>query len=170
MSEFQAMLVERLAELNNIKNPKDGTIVKCNEDKNTYMYNHGWQKLVGEETPSGFRMNLYDYNKMLIANFSPLTQEQIDASIDKINEWAFGNYQMLYGKSMSYFTVFHRNLSSKESLGFAVFDCLKEVGQVVSIDINSQDNVWEIWIRTPEQENECLYLFNYDEGVVEYDS
>ena len=42
------------------------------------------------------------------------------------------------------------------------------VGKVLSIEINKENNTPEIWIRTPEEENVCMYYFPCDNLIVPF--
>jgi hypothetical protein len=71
---------------------------------------------------------------------------------------------MLYGKEISYFTVF----KIKEHCAFAheVIDVIKNVGSSVkAIDLTEAADAIEVWVMY-NNEPTCLYLFPYDMGLV----
>lgn len=125
-------------------------------------------------------LNLYDLNKSIIAQMNPLTQEQLDKRISLINEFQHKEknvFYMLYGKEISYFTIFAYNSVTPElkNLGIGVIECLKNVGEIYSIEkiIPPEENAEsavEIWVKTKDQEDKdlmtCLYLFPYDRAIV----
>jgi hypothetical protein len=71
---------------------------------------------------------------------------------------------MLYGKEMSYFTLFHIIDASK--FGKEVLDILKEIGPIKAIDLTSTFDAVEIWLHYMDSPT-CLYLFPYDTGLIE---
>jgi hypothetical protein len=77
---------------------------------------------------------------------------------------------MLYGKEISYFTVFYANDNSEEGLdnvfSINVTDCLKAFKSVKSIDYTENKDAIEIWVSDDNDNVTCLYLFPYDNGVV----
>ena len=68
---------------------------------------------------------------------------------------------------ISYFTGFIKEITSPESLGEVVIDCIKPVGCIKDID-NSDPLCVDIWITTKEGETHCMHLFDYQYGVVEF--
>jgi hypothetical protein len=71
---------------------------------------------------------------------------------------------MLYGKEISYFTVFR----VKEHTYFSqeVIDVIKHIGSSVkAIDLTEAKDAIEVWVMY-EGEPTCLYLFPYDNGIV----
>lgn len=122
---------------------------------------------------SELKLSLYDLNKQIISQLKPLTSAQIEDRVNAIKEWSEGTFHMLYGKDISYFTLFRKMglvPLSNESLGQEVFSCLNDIGDVVAADCTPAKDAWEFWVRIPEEDNEitCLYLFNYDKGVINY--
>lgn len=84
-------------------------------------------------------------------------------------------YFMLYGRDVSYFTVFRRvsGKADTESLFAGLKEILMALGDVYAIDPTADGSAIEIWVRYIDEEQEidemtCLYLFNYDEGVVTF--
>ena len=74
---------------------------------------------------------------------------------------------MLYGKEISYFTLFKKQVLANDDFVLALFKCLGDLGgQVYSFEVVDEDTI-EIWIDY-EGEPTCMYLFNYDAGVVIY--
>ena len=73
---------------------------------------------------------------------------------------------MLYGKEISYFTLF-QIVNNEISFGKEVIDCLNNIGQIKAIDMTENEDAVEIWVYLDEDENStCLYLFPYDAGLV----
>lgn len=71
---------------------------------------------------------------------------------------------MLYGKEMSYFTLF--KIANFKFFGDEVIECLNNIGDVKCIDMTEPGDAIEIWIQSDMQEITCLYLFPYDTGLV----
>ena len=84
-------------------------------------------------------------------------------------------YYMLYGREINYFTIFKKgNIGESD---FATFwdglkECLTALGAVRSINVNKLEDgsasSIEIWIKYNDVVT-CMYLFNYDEGIVTYE-
>lgn len=113
---------------------------------------------------SGLEIGLYDINKQIISQLPALTnilekQKLINNfSIDTKN-----TYYMLYGKEISYFTLF--KIKEYQYFGAEVVDCLEYIGIIKAIDLTETNDAIEIWIEN-EDGPTCLYLFPYDTGVV----
>lgn len=106
--------------------------------------------------------------------------ENLDKKIELINEFQHKEknvFYMLYGKEISYFTIFAYNSMTPEleNLGIGVIECLKNVGKIYSIEKitppqEDAETAIEIWVEAKNSENEniitCLYLFPYDRAIV----
>ena len=120
-------------------------------------------------------MSLYDVNKNFLADQPALSQDELTASLKVIEDYVFDTYKnstyfMLLCKELSYYTVFVRDSeSSTNILTDEVLNCLQWIAKdILSIELNTTNNTPEIWIRTPEEEVVCMYLFNYDNGVIDF--
>lgn len=120
-------------------------------------------------------MSLYDVNKNFMADQPALSQDELTASLKVIEDYVFNTYKnstyfMLLCKELSYYTVFVRDSkSSTNILTDEVLNCLQWIAKdILSIELNTTNNTPEIWIRTPEDEVVCMYLFNYDNGVIDF--
>lgn len=72
---------------------------------------------------------------------------------------------MLYGKELSYFTLFKLKDSSR--FGDEVIECLGYLdGNVKCVDMTEPEDAIEIWVQNGTEEPTCLYLFPYDTGLV----
>lgn len=138
-----------------MQNSSDGKYYIWHEDN--------WHEFKMES--SGIEMGLYDMNKQIIEQLSDLTDwaHAEDVLTHFEGEWR-NQYYMMYGKEISYFTVFH----IKERIAFAreVIDCIRNVGTVKAIDLTEAADAVEIWVMY-NNEPTCLYLFPYDMGIVE---
>lgn len=120
-------------------------------------------------------MSLYDVNKNFMADQPALSQDELTASLKVIEDYVFDTYKnstyfMLLCKELSYYTVFVRDSESSTNILIdEVLNCLQWIAKdILSIELNTTNNTPEIWIRTPEDEVVCMYLFNYDNGVIDF--
>lgn len=120
-----------------------------------------------EENVLDTNMNLYDLNKLIISQIPSLSQDALLEKKDVINALhaKYNNsYYMLYGKEISYFTLF--KIINPAYFNYDVFDCLKHLGgDIKAMDLTEDSDAVEIWIEI-EQNPICLYLFPYDNGVI----
>ena len=73
-------------------------------------------------------------------------------------------FYMIYGKEISYFTVF--KIKEQIAFGREVIDVIKNVGAVKAIDPTDNVDAMEVWV-IYDDEPTCLYLFPYDSGIVQ---
>ena len=144
---------------------KDGEIVQTEDGKYQVFKNGELHDLKMEG--SNLELGLYDLNKQIISQLPSLTDEELDKKIDIIDDSyikCVNNFYMLYGKEISYFTLFKIN----EPIYFAktVLDCLNEIGEIKAIDPAEDGFAIEIWVQPTDEEPTCLYLFPYDNGLV----
>ena len=146
--------------------PQDGEIVINTVDDGYYIYKDGnWMKINVEN--SGLNLGLYDLNKQIIAQLPILSDEELSNKktvINQLHEKFNNEYYMLYGKEISYFTLF--KIANSKFFGDEVIECLNNVGDVKCIDMTEPGDAIEIWIQSDMQEVTCLYLFPYDTGLV----
>lgn len=130
-----------------------------------FCWKDGWQDAAID---SNMQLSLYDLNKQILTQVPELTEKQIANKINLINEFVqrtWNRHYLLYGKEISYFTLFQKHSDCTETLGEAAIDCLQEVGAIKSIELTEQQDAIEIWI-AQDTEATCLYLFPYDSGIV----
>ena len=144
---------------------KDGEIVQTEDGKYQVFKNGELHDFKMEG--SNLELGLYDLNKQIISQLPPLTDEELDKKIDVIDDSyikCVNDFYMLYGKEISYFTLFKVN----EPIYFAktVLDCLNEIGEIKAIDPTEDGFAIEIWVQPTNEEPTCLYLFPYDNGLV----
>ena len=142
--------------------PEEGELVQTPEGKYMIWHDGGWNEIKMEG--SGINMGLYDMNKQIISQLPIL--EDFDKAMDDIwtlYETYHNKYFMLYGKEISYFTLFR--IFDSTYFGNEVIDCLNNVGDIKAIDFTEAQDAIEIWIQD-EDGPTCLYLFPYDSGVV----
>ena len=134
-----------------------------------YIYQNGWEPI--EINANKLQMTQYEINKQIISQLPDLKDfTQAMTHINQLKNLTANRFYMMYGKEISYFTLFNiiNHAGEFSSLGEAVIKCLHNVGAIKAIDPTEDNMAIEIWI-IPFEENEatCLYLFPYDTGLVE---
>lgn len=153
------------ADLSQIRyTPQEGEIMQNTVDGKFYIWHNDSWALINVDN-SGINMGLYDMNKQIISQLPELTDlEDKYYTINNLHAKFNNFYYMMYGKEISYFTLF--KIIEPQYFGNEVIDCLKNVGIIKAIDFTEAQDAIEIWV---ENENgpTCLYLFPYDNGVVQ---
>ena len=144
--------------------PLEGEVIQSSIDKKFYVYkNKNWMLIDMEN--SGIQMGLYDINKQIISQLPILTDlEDKCYTINSLHAKFNNFYYMMYGKEISYFTLF--KIIEPQYFGSEVIDCLKNIGIIKAIDFTEAQDAIEIWVEN-EDGPTCLYLFPYDNGVVQ---
>lgn len=154
-----------------MKNHEEGEIVYCESEQQYMVYqNNSWMPVKAEMTNEGLQLNLYDLNKQIISQLPSLTNNQKEEYIKEINSFKNGDYYMLYGKEISYFTLLKTGTKEEklESFGKTIFSLLNDLTEKIYSCEKTEDNeAFEIWIEYNDEPT-VLYLFNYDNGVVKY--
>ena len=144
--------------------PDEGEIIQ-NPDGEYLIWKDGnWNKINVEG--SNISMGLYDMNKQIISQLPTLTTDDLLEKLPLVEELhnKYNNeYYMLYGKEISYFTLF--KLKEVESFPHEAIDCLQNIGPIKAIDLTEDKDAIEAWVMA-DDEATCLYLFPYDMGVV----
>lgn len=166
--------VEHYKDLKALRFHGEGETAYVKKDKKGYVYHEG--KWVPVDTDgSGLKMNLYEINKSIISQMDPLTEEALDYLKKDINKNLTGDYYLLYGKEISYFTLFEKrhvvtDMLKNESLGDMVLECLNSFDKIYSYEIKDDEKVIEIWVHNSDNNlATVLYLFDYKDGVVYYE-
>lgn len=154
-----------------LPNHDEGEVAFC-EDEQVYMiYKDGhWMPVQAEMTNDGLQLNLYDLNKQIISQLPPFDEVRVQDAIDTVNEWGTATAYMLYGKEISYFTVFLNQADESSefaTLGDAVLTLLREMSDTIYAFDVIDENTIEAWIQY-ENNVTVLYLFNYENGLVKY--
>lgn len=155
-------------------NPPIGEIVYVQEEEKLYIYTEdGYAPYAPAAAgESGLNMSLYELNKAVVSQLTAINIHEDTSFISQINAWraATNNvYYMLYGREISYFTVFVADDydADCDTLGDAVVECLDYVAkQVYSLELTEDKTAMEIWISADNETATCLYLFPYDAGIV----
>lgn len=144
--------------------PDEGEMCQTPEGKIMVWHENAWNEIKMEG--GGINMGLYDMNKQIISQMPIL--EDFEKAMDDIwtlYETYHNKYFMLYGKEISYFTVF--KIVEPWLLGEEVLDCCLNVGLVKAMDLTEAGDAVEIWVQPQDGEPTCLYLFPYDSGIVQ---
>lgn len=144
--------------------PDEGEIVQTPEGDYLVWKDGNWNKINVEG--SNISMGLYDMNKQIIAQLPTLTTDDLLEKLPLVEELhnKYNNeYYMLYGKEISYFTLF--KLKQVESFPHEAIDCLQNIGPIKAIDLTEDKDAIEAWVMA-DDEATCLYLFPYDNGLV----
>ena len=144
--------------------PTEGEMCQTPEGKLMIWHDNAWQEIKLEG--GGINMGLYDINKQIISQMPIL--EDFEKAMDDIwtlYETYHNKYFMLYGKEISYFTVF--KIIEPQYLGEDVLDCCLNVGLVKAMDLTVTGDAVEIWVQPQDGEPTCLYLFPYDSGIIQ---
>ena len=144
--------------------PIEGEIMQNAADGKYYIWHEdGWHEFKMDS--SGVEMGLYDMNMQIIAQLPDLTDwDRVEQLFNDFHTSWNNKYYMMYGKEISYFTVF--KIVEPHLFGSVVMDCIPNVGIVKAIDLTETADAVEIWVMY-EDEPTCLYLFPYDMGIVE---
>lgn len=142
--------------------PVDGEIIQTPEGKYLMWCDNRWNEI--KMNSSGVEMGLYDMNKQIIAQLPDLENwTEKSTLIDNFHTDWDNKYYMLYGKEISYFSLFEVNDASV--FASIVLECLNNVGTVKAIDLTEGADAIEMWV-IYNNEPTCLYLFPYDMGLV----
>ena len=119
-------------------------------------------------------MNLYEMNQNMVKKLPVLDITEKELSlINQLHNIHGNQYYMLLCNDMKYYTILKTSSTWAimptmcETLGLTVIDCLKNVGDIKSIDLVPDNSAIEIWLENAEGVY-CMYLFPYNEGVVEF--
>lgn len=173
MLKQENLIVPTVAALYALQNHIEGECVYCEEDKKVYCWSEydGWGPINFEN--KGVSMNLYDLNKSIVNQLTPMTNQDIQKKIELFEELkatSMNLHYMLLCKDYNYYTIFEDDsMLNMPNFGVAVSEIITNLGKVISIDFTETKDAIEIWI-IPEGEESAFafYLFPYDAGVVYY--
>ena len=174
---MDTLVVKNIKELTTITEIETNKPVYV-EDANRFYAKNGageWEPVKFNGANSNVQMSLYDMNKQIIKQLGVPTEEELARQLDLCDEYDTNmaqKYYLLYGKEINYFTLFHNDEFAGGSYGplsQMVSECLKNVGTIYNISLTEAKDAIEIWV-LPEGNEEvtCMYLFGYDQGVVEF--
>lgn len=163
---------------NTLNNFQTGEIVYLTDDEKFVMFDG--EKFVDipdkvQVTGEGLSMSVYELNKTIMSQL-PVKETYAELSEERnlINDFhknGAHRFYMLLCRDISYYTIFENEktkMSDFGSLGHAVIECLQSVGKIICADLTEDRGAIEIWVRTPEDDNLCMYLFNCEDLVVSF--
>lgn len=116
--------------------------------------------------------NLYDANKQLSHAEPLMVEPQKVVKWQRLKDYIYSRtetYFMLLCHERRDYTVFNivdnRDIAANK-FPVELFDCFRNRGGLVSMDLIDNDYAWEIWLRI-DDEDFCYMLFPYDVGVIE---
>lgn len=143
--------------------PVEGELIQTPDGKYMIWHDSQWNEFQMEN--SGIKMELYDMNKQIIAQLPDLADwDRVEEVVNTFDTNWQNTYYMMYGKEISYFTVF--KIKEPNGFGREFIDVVKNVGIIKSIDLTEAADAIEIWV-IYNNEPTCLYLFPYDMGIVQ---
>ena len=145
--------------------PEEGELVQTPEGKYMIWHDGSWNEIKMEN--GGINMGLYDMNKQIISQLPYM--EDFEKAMDDIwtlYETYHNKYFMLYGKEISYFTVFQCGAYVDTKMSNEFVECLRELGEIKSIELTSDGGAIEVWICQENQEATVLYFFPYDRAII----
>lgn len=157
----------------------NGEIVYFTDTEECMVYNDGsWIPLSNititkdeENKLTGLQMSVYDLNKQVVNSF-PIVEDwtEFEKTINEFNKKNITTSYMLLCKDISYYTIFQEAdvFVNFGSLGEAVLTCANDIGGIVAVDLTENEDAIEIWVRTPEGENLCMYFFDCSGLIVTY--
>ena len=124
------------------------------------------------------QLTLYDLNKQMVAQMSPIdmTDEEVSKRYTKAFDEFLKNiknkYYMLLCRELNYFTLFHKSSKNDEAMSDVVQEIISNYGTWITWDwADDTHTCIEFWTKiTNTQYKEeicCFMLFGYDKGVVE---
>lgn len=112
-------------------------------------------------------------NKQIMLKEKALSQKELDTIEKKLElwfNWYLDSYAMLLCRERYDFTVFHlyqkANPNPPAVAAKELIELVKGRGQVLSIEKDIDNNIWEIWIKI-DNEPYVYYLFNCEDIVIE---
>lgn len=115
--------------------------------------------------------NLYDINKQLMTDSLPLSEKELESVKRMIEKNQLKSnkdiYYMLLCHEQRDYTIFHlTSTDSKKNCTLELIECLKNRGNILSIEKTIDDQALEIWIRTVEGIF-CYQMFEYTAAVIQ---
>lgn len=146
-----------------------GQIIFIQDEEKIYTYSEDGV-LTPMEVASNIEMTAYDINKQIMIQLPRLTPEEIEEKKNLFavyNQNEYQEYFMLLCHELRYYTLFRTGCYTDEKAEDIIVDeCLKNLGEIISIEPTENGSAIEIWIAIND-EAYVMYYFNYDEGVVE---
>lgn len=143
-------------------------------------------KALDENASISTGMTIFEMNKGIISKeplFDWTDEKAVAALKEQLDRWfnteTDDSVYLLYGRDLHYITLLNvvgrakQEMTIKKSvitsdLAAILKEALDAIGDVISFEFNVKDQKSiEIWIRTSNSLAELLYLFPYDNGIVD---
>lgn len=153
--------------------PEGYTVYIEDEQKDLMLVNGVWEEVPTTADGTGHvQMSLYDINRQIIAQLPAFEEIQWEGAKKVLADWRAeidNTYFLLYGKEISYFTLFKKSVLDEDAkdLFTELKDCLDAIGSVKAFDVVEDKSAIEIWVEYGDTMT-CMYLFDYDNGVVRF--
>jgi hypothetical protein len=164
-------MIEQVETLEAILEPYAGQTVWCSTEDKVYRYDpiEGWQ-YIPDDAESSVGMSMYDINKQIIAQLSPIDEEDMVVVkreiIRKYCDQMKAEYYMLLCRDINYYTVFRIDTKlADETIEDVLVDCANYIGTIKSIGFTEDEQALELWM-TNEEDTYAAYFFPYDQGVI----
>lgn len=153
---------------------QEDEVLFCQEDNSYYITKEsGIEKVeIQFETPEGegseIKIDLYEINRQIFSQLNDYSEKDIALAKERIAEWVNPNcnYYLLYGKEVGYFTLFVKDSNTDEQIVDLIIECLSVIGPIKDISVLDNGAI-EIWINFYDNIT-CMYLFDYEQGVVKF--
>lgn len=133
-------------------------------------------KALDETATISTGITIYELNKSMVEKepvFDWNNQDIVSNLDGKLQEWFYettkDTFYLFYGRDIHYVTLVKKT-GKDANLLENIKEMVEEFGELVSIDIDTDDNgeeKLEIWVRTEFSKAELLYFFPYDAALVE---
>ena len=124
-----------------------------------------------KKLPMNLQMNTYELNKIAYAKLPVLTQASPERGaalqiLTKFIQEHNNRYFMFLNNDVHYYTIFNIQDTFEESIYSALDDCMRAIGDLISIELNEQTDACECWFKVGDEA--LMYVFFvYDLGVIE---
>lgn len=124
-----------------------------------------------KKLPMNLQMNTYELNKIAYAKLPVLTQASPERGVAlqilaKFIQEHNNKYFMFLNNDVHYYTIFNIQDTFEESIYSALDDCMRAIGDLISIELNEQTDACECWFKVGDEA--LMYVFFvYDLGVIE---
>ena len=154
-----------------------GELVYVEDEDKMYAFNgYEWKPVEAKTDGTGLELSLFDMNEQILRQQGPLDEEGIKNAEGIIEDYISfsptAEYYMLLNHKKSYYTVFNitEDFDWKfETFSHAVISCASDLGKIYSVSRTEDNQAIEIWVSKTSSKTSlinCLYLFNYDKGIV----
>ena len=151
-----------------------GESVYIEDEDKMYAFNgYDWKPIEAKTDGTGLELSLFDMNEQILRQQGPLTYEARDEAMSLITDYYNATseacYYMLLNHKKSYYTVFNATCEGDchfFNFADAVLSCATDLGEIYSVSKTEDNQAIEIWVLDSDNTMHCLYLFNYDRGIV----